>query len=76
MALHDGRFGAALVLGANEGNVELGMNLIATLNYCNEAAPALSVFDRRDWLSLYHVFTDTYSGGEIFGAHSERSTLR
>jgi hypothetical protein len=52
--LPDGRYTAALVLRADNSNIEYGMNLIASLDYCEREPPGLAVFEKRDWLVLDH----------------------
>ena len=50
--LPDGRYTAALVLREDNSNPEAGMNLVASLNYCETQSPSLAVFERREWLVL------------------------
>jgi hypothetical protein len=50
----NGEYAAALVLAADHSNAELGMNLIALLDYLSPQPPSLEVFHRRDWLVLTH----------------------
>jgi hypothetical protein len=52
--LPDGRYTAALVLAEDNTNPEYGMNLIASLDYCESVPPSLSVFEQRKWLVLSH----------------------
>jgi hypothetical protein len=48
--LPDGRYTAALVLKENNSNPEHGMNLVASLDYCQSEPPTLDVFQRKKWL--------------------------
>jgi hypothetical protein len=50
----NGEYAAALVLAADDSNAELGMNLIAVLDYLSPQPPPLDVFRRRGWLVLTH----------------------
>jgi hypothetical protein len=50
----DGRYTAALVLKVNNSNPELGMNLVAGLDYLGSEPPDLAVFEQRKWLLKHH----------------------
>lgn len=50
----DGRYTAALVLGVNNENPELGLNLVAGLDYLADAPPDLAFFEQRKWLFKRH----------------------
>lgn len=50
--LPDSRYTAALVLGEDNSNPELGMNLIASLDYLENIPPSLDFFKCRKWLIL------------------------
>jgi hypothetical protein len=52
--LGEGRYGAALILVADESEPEYGMNLVATLDYLDTQPPDIDVFRRRPWLRLTH----------------------
>lgn len=52
--LPDGRYTAALVLAEDNTDPERGNNLIASLDYCGNVPPQLSVFEQRKWLVLSH----------------------
>jgi hypothetical protein len=52
--LADGRYTAALVLKADNSNQELGMNLIASLDYLSVLPPELAAFKKKEWLILRH----------------------
>lgn len=52
--LPEGKYTAALVLRADNSNPELGKNLVACLDYYEDAPPDLSVFESRPWLKLEH----------------------
>lgn len=52
IALGDGRFGAALVVGVDNSLPEVGMNRIATLDYWKDSLPTLDAFTVRPWLWL------------------------
>jgi len=51
--LPDGRYTAALVLAEDNSRPEQGMNLVASLDYCDAEPPTLDVFKRREWLVLF-----------------------
>jgi hypothetical protein len=50
----DGRYTAALVLKVNNENPELGLNLVAGLDYLAEVPPDLAFFEQRKWLFKHH----------------------
>lgn len=52
--LPDGRHTAALVLREDDTNPENGMNLVASLDYCELEPPTIATFERREWLVLSH----------------------
>lgn len=56
----NGEYAAALVLAADDSNAELGMNLIALLDYLSPQPPSLDVFRRRTWLVLSHHHFDQH----------------
>lgn len=54
VALPEGLYTAALVLKADNSNLEYGKNLIASLDYLSSIPPSLQVFKRKEWLILSH----------------------
>ena len=50
--LSTGEFAAAVVLAADHSNIEVGMNLVAVLDYRSIHEPAMDVFHKREWLTL------------------------
>jgi hypothetical protein len=50
--LSTGEFAAAIVLGADHSSIEVGMNLVAVLDYRSMHEPAMDVFLKRAWLTL------------------------
>jgi len=48
--LPDSQYTACLVLGEDNSDPELGMNLVAGLDYYESVPPDTAVFTRRDWL--------------------------
>jgi len=50
--LDDGVYTAAVVLKSDTSNPELGLNLIAILDYLSQKEPSLNDFERRGWLVL------------------------
>lgn len=50
--LKEGRYAAAIVLGADYSVPECGMNLVALLAYCSAEKPTMDVFRKRKWLVL------------------------
>jgi len=50
----DGRYTAALVLGADNTDPEYGRNLIAGLDYLEPYPPGIAIFEQRQWLLKHH----------------------
>lgn len=53
IAVDGGRFGAALVVGVDNSQVEVGMNRVAVLDYWRGLPPTLDAFTARPWLWLW-----------------------
>lgn len=78
--LKDGRFGAALVLIADQSQPEYGRNLIGVLNYLGDTMPDETAFRGREWLILTHH--NWYGQADVswydahgFRAHRQRFTV-
>lgn len=52
--LSSGQYAAALVLVADQSNVEYGRNLVGALDYLASEKPTIEVFRDRKWLVLNH----------------------
>ena len=52
--LDNNQYGAALVLASIHDIPELGLNVIATIDYLSSDKPTIDVFKKREWLKLTH----------------------
>jgi hypothetical protein len=50
----EGTYTAAIVLKADNSNLEYGTNLVGSLDYLSPVAPDSAVFEQRQWLYLRH----------------------
>ena len=52
--MSNGQYAAALVLAADNSNIEYGTNLIGVLDYLSPEKPPTEVFRRRNWFFRNH----------------------